>query len=432
MRRLRLGLSFLFSGTGCSRTFARNGILALAVIVSGSSLMAQTTATVSGLLTDVQGAVIPAVKVKVTNTATQLSREVSTDGGGRFLVPQLSPGPYDVTAMMPGFATVVQRGITLEVGQEMSLALKMTLGAATEEVTVTGEAAQVNTTTSSVAAVVDEKTIENLPLNGRDFSQLPLTTAGVTASRNVSTSTTMGYGAKIVMAGSRPDVTAWLMDGTNIKGITNYGTPADVSGAMLGVGAMQEFQTVVTNFNAEIGGTSGGVINMLTKSGGNTFHGEGYLYARNGVFDAWNYFDNAKQPLSKFQYGGSTGGPIIKDKTFFFLNYEGLKQSQGATVVSFVPDAATRAAVTASELLPYIAAWPTANVAGYDSQGLGENVTAVTKPTLENYFLVRLDHQLTSKQSIFARFNYDQGKVTAPDALPISAYTVTVRPRYST
>ena len=404
------------------------------VLVNGTPhLLAQvTTATVSGVLTDSTDAVLPGAKVVVTNTSTQLTRETVTDGAGRFEIPQLPPGPYTLSVQMTGFDTFVQHGITLQVGDQLNIPVKVMPGGVMEEVTVTTEAPQVNTSTSTVAQVVDEKAIENLPLNGRDFSQLPLTTAGVTASRNVSTSTTMGYGAKIVMAGSRPDVTAWLMDGTNIKGITNYGTPADVSGAMLGVGAMQEFQTVVTSFNAEIGGTSGGVINMLTKSGGNAFHGESYLYSRNGIFDAWNYFDNAKQPLSKYQYGGSTGGPIVKDKTFFFVNYEGVKQSQGATVVSFVPDTATRAAVTAPELFPYLAAWPIANVAGYDSQGLGENITSVTKPTLENYFLVRVDHQLTSKQSIFARFNYDQGQITAPDALPISAYTVSVRTRYST
>jgi hypothetical protein len=311
--------------------------------------------------------------------------------------------------------------------------VKLTLGSMSEQITVTADQSEVNTTQNTVAEVVDQKAIENLPLNGRDFSQLPLTTAGVTASRNISTSTTMGYGAKIVMAGSRPDVTAWLMDGTNIKGITNYGTPADVSGAMLGVGAMQEFQTLVTGFSADIGQTSGGVINMLTKSGTNRFRGDAYLYARNDVFDAWNYFDTQKQPLSKYQYGGSVGGPIFKDKTFFFVNYEGLHQSQGTTVVSYVPADDTRAAVTASELLPYIAAWPRANDPTYvESAGLGRNITAVTKSTLENYALGRIDHQITSKQSVFGRFNYDQGTISQPDALPISNVTVTVRTRYAT
>ena len=407
-------------------------LVALVLLAGTQSIFAQvTTATVSGVVTDPTGAVIPGVKITVTNTSTKLSREGVTDGSGRYEVPQLNPGAYSITVAATGFETVVQSGITLDVGQQFNLPLKLTAGATTEQITVTDETPQVNTATSLVADVVDQKAIENLPLNGRDFSQLPLTTAGVTASRNISTSTTMGYGIKIVMAGSRPDVTAWLMDGTNIKGITNYGTPADVSGAMLGVGAMQEFQTLVTDFSAEVGGTSGGVVNMLTKSGTNAFHGEGYYYARNDVFDAWNYFDTAKQPLSKNQYGASIGGPIFKDKTFFFVNYEGVKQTQGTTVVSFVPDATTRAATTASELLPYIAAWPQANVAGYDSGGLGENISALNKPTLENYFLARIDHQITPKQSIFARFNYDQGKITQPDALPVSAVTVTVRTRFS-
>lgn len=409
------------------------GVFVVAGAIGPCVIAQVNTATISGVLADSSGAVIPGVKIEVTSASTKVVREGLTDGAGRFEVPQLNPGSYSVSVVVPGFETYTRNGITLEVGQELQLPIKLTPGSTSVEIMVTDAAPQVNASTSLVADVVDQKAIENLPLNGRDFSQLPLTTAGVTASRNVSTSTTMGYGAKIVMAGSRPDVTAWLMDGTNIKGITNYGTPADVSGAMLGVGAMQEFQTLVTDFNAEVGGTSGGVINMVTKSGTSQFHGEGYLYARNDMFDAWNYFDTAKQPLSKYQYGGSVGGPILKDKTFFFVNYEGVHQVQGTTVVSYVPADNTRAAVTASELLPYLAAWPRANDSTYvESQGLGRNITAANKPTLENYMLARVDHQFTAKQSVFARFNYDQGTISQPDALPISNVTVTVRTRFST
>lgn len=404
----------------------------LNLALSNCAFAQSTTATLSGTVTDGAGAVLPGTKVKVTNEATQASRDSVADAEGRFELPQLIPGPYKVTVVAAGFETLEQSGIVLQIGQQLSLPLRLTPGTVVQSVLVSDEAQQVNTSSSEVSNVVDQGAIENLPLNGRDFSQLPLTTAGVTASRNVSTSTTMGYGAKIVMAGSRPDVTAWMMDGTNIKGITNYGTPADVSGAMLGVGAMQEFQTVVTDFSADIGGTSGGVINMLTKSGSNRFRGEAYEYARNSVFDASNYFDTIKQPLTRNQFGGSVGGPIQKDSTFFFVNYEGFKQSQGQTLISVVPDDTTRAAVTASELLPYIAAWPRVNAGATATPGLGYNSTALISPTLENYILARLDRQVGSKQSIFARFNYDQGSVTKPDALPISAYTVSARTRYST
>jgi hypothetical protein len=438
MRSPVANLSFFFTPGVCScqQRIARKLtlILAIALLAGSPRMVAQvTSATLSGVVMDSTGASISGSKIMVTNNATRLVREATTDGVGRFELPQLVPGSYDISTTAVGFQSLLQRAVTLEVGQQMNLSLKLTAGATSEEITVTGNSPQVNTTNSTVAQVVDQSAIENLPLNGRDFSQLPLTTAGVTASRNVSTSTTMGYGAKIVMAGSRPDVTAWLMDGTNIKGITNYGTPADVSGAMLGVGAMQEFQVLVTGFSADVGQTSGGVINMLTKTGGNNFHGETYLYARNGMFDAWNYFDTAKQPLTKYQYGGALGGPIFKDKTFFFMNYEGVRQDQGTTVLSIVPSDTTRAGVKASELLPYINAWPRANDPNYvEANGLGRNITAATKPTRENYALVRMDHQLTQKQSIFARFNYDQGNIKQPDALPISQNSVTVRTRFST
>ena len=262
-----------------------------------------------------------------------------TDDAGRFLVSQLPPGPYEVTAVAPGLSTLVQGGITLEVGQEVNLTLKLTPGVVSDQVTVTAEASQVNTSTSSVAGVVNEGKILELPLNGRDFSQLPLIEPGVSASRNVSASTTMGYGMKISMAGSRPDVTGWLLDGTNIKGITNFGTPAAVSGVMMGVDAVQEFQVLISNYSAEFGGSSGGLVNMVTKSGTNQIHGSAYEYLRNSDLDARNFFDVQKPAFKRNQFGASIGGPIKKDDTFFFLNYEGLIQRQDVTTVSVVPDA---------------------------------------------------------------------------------------------
>src|SRR5580704_5371824 len=196
------------------------------VLAVAPRLVAQTTATVSGLVTDESGAVIPRVVLAVTNTATGVTRSQITGEDGRFVVPQLVPGTYEITAKSPGLAILVRRGLILEVGQDLNLTLSMKTGAVTETVNVTSQAPLVNTGTSAVAGVVDEKRILDLPLNGRDFSQLPLLSPGVAATRNTSTSTTMGYGMKISLGGSRPDVTSWMLDGTNIKGITNYGTPA--------------------------------------------------------------------------------------------------------------------------------------------------------------------------------------------------------------
>ena len=298
-----------------------------------------TSATLAGSVVDSSGAAIPTVHIAITSSGTGATRTVLSDESGRFSAPQLSPGAYEVTATVPGMEKLVQTGITLEIGQEVNITLRMTPGAVSETVNVTAEAPLVDTGTSSVSGVVDEQRITDLPLNGRDFSQLPLVTPGVTASRNVSASTTMGYGMKISMAGSRPDVTSWLLDGTNVKGITNFGTPAAVSGVMMGVDAVQEFRVLVTDFSADVGGTSGGVVNMVTKSGTNNLHGSAYEFLRNSAMDARNFFDVQKPAFKRNQFGASVGGPIRKDKTFFFANYEGLIQRQGVTTVAVVPDA---------------------------------------------------------------------------------------------
>jgi hypothetical protein len=420
------------------------GVIAIAIAISSPGRAQMTTATVSGTVTDATGAVIPTVKVTVTNTATGVTRSTLTDEAGRFVVPQLSPGPYEITSASPGLALLVRKGITLEIGQEVNLPLAMTPGAVSEQVTVTSEAPLVSTGTSSVAGVVDEKRIVNLPLNGRDFSQLPLLTPGVTANRNTSTSTTMGYATKVSMGGSRPDVTAWMLDGTNIKGITNFGTPASVAGVMMGVDAVQEFQVLVSNYSAEFGGTSGGVINMVTKSGTNKLHGTAYEYLRNSALDARNFFDSSEKPAFKRnQFGASFGAPIKKDKTFFFSNYEGIVQRQGLTTVAIVPDAnahrglipgaggALQQVAVAPSIQPYLDLWPLANGPGVGG-GLATLYAPTNRPVEENYFMARVDHQLTERQSIFARFTYDQGTLTTPDALPITNSTVDTRTRYYT
>src|SRR5579871_5534550 len=188
--------------------FALAGVVT--VLCSPGARAQSTTATLAGSVVDTSGAAIPAVNIAITNSGTGATRSILSDEAGRFSAPQLSPGAYEITATAPGMAKLVQTGVTLEVGQEVSLSLKMTPGAVSETVNVTAEAPLVDTGNSSVSGVVNEERITDLPLNGRDFSQLPLVTPGVTASRNTSTSTTMGYGMKITMAGSRPDVTSWM------------------------------------------------------------------------------------------------------------------------------------------------------------------------------------------------------------------------------
>ncbi len=414
--------------------------------VSTLSMAQTTTATLSGLITDQSGAVLPGVQVTVVNSATGVQRSLTTDAGGRFVAPQLPPGSYDVTASMAGFSRLVRQGITLTVGQDAKLTLSMEVGTVAEQVTVTGEAPLLNTSSSAVAGVVEEQRIQELPLNGRDFSQLPLVQPGVTAVRNGDTTVSKGYGTRVSMGGSRPDQTAWLLDGTNIKSMSNFGTPGSAAGVMLGVEAVREFQVLTSNYSSEFGGTSGGVVNMVTKSGTNDLHGSLFEFLRNSATDARNFFDIPnKPPFKRNQFGGSLGGRIRRDRTFFFGNYEGLRQRLGLTTVSLVPDAnvhrgllpgagGTLQQVTvAPEIRPYLDLWPAANgPASGANSGTATLYAAASSPVDENYFVTRVDHHLTDQQTLFARFTFDQGTLSAPDQVPITTSQIVGHTRYAT
>lgn len=255
-----------------------------------------TTATLSGAVTDETGGVLSGAQITISNVATGVKRSTAADDRGRFVVAQLPPGPYELTVTAAGFETLVRKGITLTVGQEAALNLPMKVGAVSEQVTVLGEAPLVNTATSSVSGIVEEKRIVELPLNGRDFTQLALLQPGVVSVRNTDQLSTKGFGTRVSAAGSRADQTAWLLDGTNIKSMSNFGTPGGASGLLLGVDAVKEFQVLTSNYSSEFGGNSGGVINMVTKSGTNELHGTAYEFLRNDNLDARNFFDIPTMP----------------------------------------------------------------------------------------------------------------------------------------
>ncbi len=408
-----------------------------------------TTATLSGHITDETGGVLPGVHVTIVNRATGVQRSLGSDGGGRFTAPQLPPGLYDVTATMAGFETLLRQGTTLAVGQEANLALSMKVGAVTEQVMVTGEAPLLDTTTSAVGGVVEEKRIQEMPLNGRDFSQLPLVQPGVTAVRNGDVTVTKGYGARVSMGGSRPDQTAWLLDGTNIHNLSNFGTPGSAAGVMLGVDAVREFQVLTSNYSAELGGTRGGVINMVSKSGTNDLHGTVYEFLRNSALDARNFFDPAKPQFRRNQFGASLGGPVRKDKAFFFGNYEGLRQQQGVTVNPAVPDAnmhrgllpdgrgGLQSVAVVPAIRPFLDLWPLPNGPNLlDRNGFSTGMATLSapgdSPVSENFAVARGDVHLSDKQTIFSRFNIDQGTLAQPDEVPITTKDVGTHSRYVT
>ncbi|MBI4464390.1 MAG: carboxypeptidase regulatory-like domain-containing protein, partial [Acidobacteria bacterium] len=257
------------------------------VFLEGGVLLAQvTTGTILGAVSDSTGAVIPGATVTVRNVETGISRTITTDAAGRYRVPQLGVGSYEVTAETAGFQTVVRSGITLTVGREAVVDFALQVGAVSEKITVTGEAPLVETTTSSVSQVMPGESIRELPLNGRSFDELALLQPGVFLTRESSTSTSYGQTNRYIsMSGSRANANVVLLDGTNINAFWNRGG-GGAAGQQLGVDAIREFRLITSSFSAEYGRSAGGVMNVITRSGTNELHGSAFEFLRNNALDA--------------------------------------------------------------------------------------------------------------------------------------------------
>src|ERR1019366_9236933 len=328
-----------------------------------SRLAAQAVgATLSGTVTDQSGGVVPNAEVSIKNTATADTRTISTNADGIFSAPNLQPGGYSVTVMAPGFATAVQSGITLTVGGTQTLNLTMQVGQATQTVKFTAEAPSINLTNAEVGAITDVTTIKELPLNGRSWSELANLQPGVyqlhtqpdVQSRDRFT---RGYGLQLSISGSRPQQNNYRVDGISINDPGNGG-PGNVLGANAGVDAIAEFSVLTTGYSTEYGRASGGIINATTKSGSNQFHGAAYEFLRNSAMDAANYWDVSKPQFRRNQFGADAGGPIFKDKTFIFGDYEGLRQAKGLSNYNAIPAASFIASNGVSPLIqPYLNAF---------------------------------------------------------------------------
>ena len=225
-----------------------------------------TTATLAGVVTDDSGAAVPGATVTVRATATDAARTIVTDGEGRYRFPGLDPGTYEVTVELQGFQTTRRSGLTLSVGQNAAVDLKLSVGRMEDVVTVVGEAPIIDTTRSSIAAVVDAQQIRELPLNGRDFSQLTLLQPGVLASPTTSRQVDRGMGTQVSIACARPNQISFQLDGTDVN-FQGNGAPGSAAGGQLGVETVREFQVLINNYSAEYGRSTGGIVTAVTRSG---------------------------------------------------------------------------------------------------------------------------------------------------------------------
>jgi len=415
----------------------RIAMIAALLLICSAGVFAQSVGgSISGTVKDESGGVVPGVGVTVTHKDTGTTRTAVTGDLGRYQVLALATGSYDVRAELAGFQTTVASNVHLDVAADLIVNLVLKPGNITDQITVTADAVQVETTKAALEGLVDDLQIRELPLNGRSFTQLALLQEGVNAFRNNREGFFGGRGVKFSSYGARFSQNSFLLDGTSVNDMYNN-SPGSVAGVMLGVDTVEEFKVMSHNFSAEYGKAAGAVVNAVSRSGSNELHGSVFAFHRNDNFDAKNYFDPAGKPIPEFkrnQFGFTLGGPIVKDKTFFFGSYEGLRDRLGTTNVALVPDENARMGFlprpdgtlekvgVAPNVTPYLAAYPQPNGAKRGG-GVAESLYSFKQPADEDYFAIKVDHRLTDKSSIFVRYTISDGSVTRlPGSAPTPAF----------
>ena len=382
-------------------------------------------ATLSGLVTDEQGGPVADANISIKNAGTGVVREVASNSDGIYSAPNLLPGEYEVTVTATGFQTLTEKGITLTVGGQQSLNLVMKVGSLAQRVEVNAAIPDIQTTSSTVSSTVDSTTMRELPLNGRDWTSLATLEPGVSSIPNqVGTGFSAnkgnrGFGNQLSNDGHRANENTYRVNGISINDYSN-GSPGGASGLNLGVDGIQEFSVLTSNYTAEYGRTSGAVVNAITKSGVNDFHGTAFMFDRDKVFDAKNYFDPAGpiSPFRRVQFGASGGTAIIKDKLFVYGTYEGVRQNKPGSQAIKVPTAAERALAVPS-IAPYLALWPLApSGTPVNPDGVSQTFN-VALPTIsnENYYTLRVDEKFSDKNSLAVSYFFDSGPQTQPDPL---------------
>src|SRR5258708_11922488 len=411
------------------------GILALTLIICAtqSNLQAQVTGgTISGTVVDTTGRLIPNCSIVITNTATGITRNLTTNSDGFYTAPNLQAGSYELSFTAPGFRTELKKGVTLTVGAALVADLTMQIGTAIETVQVQTDVPDVQLASSDISAVVNATTVRELPLNGRSWTDLATLQPGVNRIQtqpDFSAGTdrgNRGFGQQLTISGARPQQNNYRLDGVSLNDYAN-GAPGSVLGGSLGVDAIQEFSVLTSNYSAEYGKTSGGVINAITRSGTGNFHGSGYEFLRNSALDARNFFDGPKIPsFKRNQFGGSIGGPIIRQRTFFFADYEGIRQSKGITALTTVPSLDARNGLLAGNPNPvsidpnaqkFLAFYHLPNGPVTDNPDIAKYSFAGQQVVNENFFTTRLDHKISEKDAISGTDLFDKTPYTSPDGV---------------
>ncbi|MFY9529679.1 MAG: TonB-dependent receptor [Candidatus Acidiferrales bacterium] len=397
--------------------------------------------TLLGTITDATGAAIPGATVSIKNVATGVTTMVTSNAQGVYNAPNLLPGTYEATISAAGFESAVQSSIALAVGAQQVLNVTMKVGTITQRVEVSWVAPDVQLASPTISGVMDTTTVEELPLNGRSWTDLATLQPGVSTIRDIASVASpdrlgRGLGVQLSVTGGRPQQNNYLLNGISINDYSNQ-SPGSILGGNLGVDAVSEFSVLTTNYSAEYGRTSGGIVSAIGRSGTNRFHGSAYEFLRNSALDARNFFDGPIPAFRRNQFGASAGGPIRQDKTFIFGAYEGLRQSLGLSMVDNVPSLRARQGILCDpnspdcsktitpgvdpRVKPYLAFYPLPNgplqctgcVAGAGDTALftfgGSQIAS------ENYFTTRVDHRFSDKDNLAGSYMFDNSPLSQND-----------------
>jgi outer membrane receptor protein involved in Fe transport len=429
--------------------------LILLIIFCAPTLAQVAGGTLSGTVSDPNGSGVPQAKLVIKNIATGVERTVTTNGDGFYTTVNLLPGSYEISIAATGFNSETRHGVTMTVGSQITIDIALRVGTISNKVEVTAQVPDVQLQSSDISAVVVANTVRELPLNGRSWTDLAALQPGVSTIQTQPTFAVgadrgnRGFGQQLTISGARPQQNNYRLDGVSLNDYAN-GAPGSVLGGNLGVDAIQEFSVLTSNYSAEYGKTSGGVVNAITRSGTNDFHGSAYEFLRNSALDARNYFEDpttGKAPFKRNQFGGGVGGPIVKNKTFFFADYEGIRQAKGISNVNFVPSTAARSGLLCSnpagatppnscsptplqpgpntdangvdlEVAKYLQAFypvvpATSNIGNGDVAKFVFNANQVVN---ENFVTTRIDHRFSEKDSLFGTYLYDKTPYTSPDS----------------
>jgi len=399
-------------------------------LVLVAAAFAQTeTATVSGRVTDPNSSVVADVQIQLVNTETNVTVTVRSNAEGRYAIPNVHPGVYDLRVTKDGFKEVVKKGLVLHVQDSAKEDFSLQVGLVSESVTVTADQLNINTTDGTVSTVVDRQLAENLPLNGRSFQSLIQLTPGVVLTGNNGVDQ-----GQFSVNGQRADANYWTIDGVSANvgiGANGFGAGQGVAGTLgatnafggtnglVSVDALQEFRIQTSTYAPEFGRQPGGQISIVTRSGTNQFHGSVFDYLRNDKLDANNWFANsaglAKPMERQNDFGGTLSGPIWGDKTFFFFSYEGLRLRLPATALNFVPDTSPLDPFSRQfalpGLLPYLNAYPVPNGpevldADGNHQGVAQFNASYSNPGSLDAYSLRIDHKVNEKLNVFGRFSH--------------------------